>query len=272
MLCATPAVAMQLLQMWLQSFQEPVLSLPLQQTIAALLRPAAQSTSSEASHPAATSVTQLNVVTVQQDVSIYNAVVQHLSAQQQTVLARLVACVQAVRKTSNGNEAHVRSVLLWLTRHLTVGDADEAGMTCLSRGQTALLHFLEVCTNDAVVLQLLMPSKASELANAAQQGVTSIASDQSLHQTDNLAAEPSEMQHVLKAREGSTGCSMDSQPLETARAADTIQAYTPQAIHLADRQTAHESDTTAFQPVSTVGAGCLRFSSQLAKKVFARAV
>lgn len=272
---ATPAVAMQLLQMWLQSLQEPILPLPLQQTIAALLSPAAHIAPSEAAHAAATSITPPGVVTVQQDVSIYNAVVQLLSAQQRAVVARLVACAQAVRKTScdsDSLEVHIRSVLQWLTRRLTVCDAHEAGMTCLSRGQTALLHFLEVCTDDAAVAQLLTPFKASQTLSAAQEGVNAIASNQPVHQSNKLAAGPPQAQHLQKAKEGSTACNMESQSPGKAKADDPIQAHKPKATHLADEQTAKATSTDAFQSARIADAGCLRFSSRLAKRVFARAV
>lgn len=258
---ATPAVAMQLLQMWLQSFQEPIFSPPLQQAISALLCTAPYSMVSDTLPTGANSAPMSAVTIPDQGLSMYVAVVQRLSVHQRAVVARLVTCVQAVRRScpQNSLETHVSSVLQWLTRHLTGCDMCD-DLTAQTQEQAAVVHFLEACMYNAAILPLLMPCNASHTVSE----VTDIRAES---QTATLIELLSSL-HGSSDRPEARG--KFANPASCTPADQPIQAYKPATFSTSslpdEEPAAQEADRDVIHTASMADAGCLRYSQRLARK------
>lgn len=263
---------MQLLQMWLQTFQEPILSLPLQQAVAAMLCPAPYSTTSDVLHSAVNSTAKSAVDFPLHDISIYMAVVQRLTAQQQFVVARLLTCVQVVRngsRESSSLEALVSKLLQWLTRHLT--GCCTTGSLSSSKEAAAVLHFLDCCLCDTVVMRLLTSSKASVTARAIQEQSSTSVSTQAASPAKQLAF-PQLHQTARGSKEEDATAYSDSNDLEESKDDDSIQAYKLPITHHASEPPTSQTEMRKTQGPSLVDAGCPCFSSRLAKMVFAKAM
>ena len=253
---AAPAVAMQLLQMWLQSFQEPIFSLPLQQAISALLCTASDSMVPD-NLPAVAVSPPVSAVTIpDQGLSMYVAMVQRLSVHQRAVVARLVICLQGVRRSCppSSLESHVSSVLQWLTRHLTGCDVCD-DLTAQSRESAAVVHFLEACMYNAAILPLLMPCNASHT-------VSEVSHTQAGSQTATLT-EPLSSLHGSSDQPEAQG-KFASPALQTS-ADQPIQAYKPANISN-EGPAAQKADRDVLHTVGMADAGCLRYSRRLARK------
>ena len=247
---------MQLLQMWLQSFQEPILSLPLQQAISALLCTASYSMVSNNLPTDAVSPPVSAVTIPDQGVSMYVAVVQRLSVHQRAVVARIVTCVQAVRRgcPQHSLASHVSTVLQWLTRHLTGCDVRD-DLTAQNREQAAVVHFLEACMHNAATLQLLMPCSTLNT-------VSEVTDNQAGSETATLT-EPLSSLHGSSEQLEARG--KLASPASQIPADQPIQAYKPATMH-DEGPAAQKADRDVIHTASMADAGCLRYSRRLARK------
>lgn len=250
---APVATVMQLLQMWLQSFQEPILSVPLQQAIAALLYPVNCSLGPEFLG----STAEAAMCIPNQDITVYNAAVQLLTVQQRAVMARLATCVQTIRSgspESSSLKLHTDTVLQWLTLILT-------GCSASNRATAAVLYMLERCIDDASVLQLLRSTQLPDpvFASDGQHSTPGVTSTN----FDTAKSSVSESQE-------DTACNL-SQTLQGPRKGSS-SCHAPHAASVNDNSGANQVKTSSTQTASVVEAGCMHFSSRLAKMIFAKAL
>ncbi len=161
LMAASPAVLMQLLQLWFQSFQEPILSISQQKAIACIsaqyigsnigtaadvqFSPCIQAAGPVASDTAGLSAIQDASPSQQQHAELCAAVAEHLSVPQKALIARLVKCFRAL----TGNQADddtVYPLMQWLASALTVPQRQLGGLKDgLTAEQTALVFFLTHC-------------------------------------------------------------------------------------------------------------------------------
>lgn len=160
LMAASPAVLMQLLQLWFQGFQEPVLSISQQKAISCILgsythsptgtadvqcSPCIQAAGHVASDTNELSATQDAAPSQQQRLELCAAVAEHLSVPQKALIARLVRCFRALA----GNRADddiVYPLVQWLVSTLTAPQRQLDGLKDnLTTEQTALVSFLTCC-------------------------------------------------------------------------------------------------------------------------------
>ncbi len=160
LMAASPAVLLQLLQLWFQSFQEPVLSISQQKAISCipssykrsstgtadvLFSPCVQAAGHAGSDTAELSAVQNAFPPQQQHAELCAAVAEHLSVPQKALIARLVRCFRAM----TGNQADdstVYPLVQWLASSLTVPQRQLGGLKDGSTTeQTALVSFLTCC-------------------------------------------------------------------------------------------------------------------------------
>jgi len=155
---------MQLLQLWFQSFQEPILSISQQKAISCVLAqyigsktgtsanvqfsPYTQAAGHVASDTDELSATQDAPPPQQQHANLCAAVAEHLSVPQKALIARLVKCFRAM----TGNQADDNPLVQWLASALTVPQRQLDGLEDgLMAEQTALIFFLTRCDVDLLV-------------------------------------------------------------------------------------------------------------------------
>ncbi len=168
LMAASPAALMQLLQLWFQSFQEPILSISQQKAISCIpaqyigsntgtaanvqFSPYMQAAGHAAPDKAELSATQDASLSQQQHAELCAAVAEHLSVPQKALIARLVKCFRALA----GNQAEDNTVyplMQWLASALTVPQRQLGGLKDdLTAEQTALVFLFTHCD-----ISLLLP-------------------------------------------------------------------------------------------------------------------
>ena len=161
---ASPAALIQLLQLWFQTFQEPVLSISQQQAILSTLGSYTGSStgsgvmSSSTSHSnqgaghvelraselptAAASPDPLPTdAEEQQHAEQCAAVSEHLSVPQKALIARLVKCFRSIAAVQADNSGG-SWLMQWLAKALTVPHMGMNASDALSKEQAALVSFL----------------------------------------------------------------------------------------------------------------------------------
>lgn len=163
LMAASPAVIMQLLQLWFQSFEEPILSISQQKAISCsmgsythsntstadvLSSPCIQAAGHAASDTAELSASQDASPSQQQHAELCAAVAEHLSVPQKAVIARLVRCFRAMTNNQANNDI-VYPLVQWLASTLTMPQRQLDGLKDgLTAEQTALVFFLTCCDVD----------------------------------------------------------------------------------------------------------------------------
>ena len=156
---SSPAVLMQLLQLWFQSFQEPILSISQQKAIscrsaqyigsnigtANVQFSPIQAAGRTGSDTTELSATQDASLSPQQHAKLCAAVAEHLSVPQKAVIARLVRCFRAI----TDNQADDNPLVQWLASALTVPQRQLDGLKDgLTTEKTVLASFLTCCDID----------------------------------------------------------------------------------------------------------------------------
>lgn len=237
---------MQLLQLWSQSFQEPIIPVPLQQAIAALSVPCSMDTSSMEA-----------AVDQPSDVESQAAAIHHLSLQQRIVIARLVTCIQAVRSSSSEAASFDKVLLRWLTLLLTSNSPIGSPPLDTNKEQSGIQLLLQACMRSPSVAQLLLPGymmagqQSDAFGKLSTEPIPEIAV-----QADSIAS-----QHTVQAKLQGKG-QQDSPALNSDK---LIPAHSPDTA-------AKSTEELHSQHPQIVDAGCLRFSSQLANRIFTKPI
>ena len=162
-MAASPAALMQLLQLWFQSFQEPILSISQQKAILCIsaqyigsntgpadvvFSPCIQAAGHAASDTDNLSATQDASSPQQQHAGLCAAVAEHLSVPQKALIARLVGCFRAMTGDQADDDAGY-PLMQWLASALTVPQRQLDGLKDgLTAEKTALVSFLTCCDID----------------------------------------------------------------------------------------------------------------------------
>ena len=162
-MAASPAALMQLLQLWFQSFQEPILSISQQKAISCISAQCIGSNTGpadvvfsrciQAAGHAASDTDKLSATRdasppQQQHAELCAAVAEHLSVPQKALIARLVRCFRAMTGDQADDDT-VYPLMQWLASALTVPQRQLDGLKDgLTTEKTALASFLTCCDID----------------------------------------------------------------------------------------------------------------------------
>ena len=262
LMAASPAVLMQLLQLWFQSFQEPILSISQQKAIscrsaqyigsnigtANVQFSPIQAAGRTGSDTTELSATQDASLSPQQHAKLCAAVAEHLSVPQKAVIARLVRCFRAI----TDNQADDNPLVQWLASALTVPQRQLDGLKDgLTAEQTALLFFLIHC--DVSLLSLRTTGRCETMPHA------DVVAD--VIQTTDDSTKPC------------VGVSLQSaNSQKTCLVATEEQSQTPQDSHGQHANGGQQKMPSQDSGWDADEQGCLWLHSRLAKKALAKFV